>query len=283
MFIKNVLVSSGLQIAYIFCPFLLFGLALYLLAKLTKNTFIKTIGLKADIFFTGWIGTPVHELGHAFFCLVFFHKIEEIQLFKPDTKNGTLGYVNHTYNKRNIFHLLGNFFIGIGPLLSGSFVMLLLLFFLFPDTGIYSLLSGDVTRLSPGLPGIEIWFQSVARFAFDFFVAVFNFEHLKSWQFWVFLYTSMAVASHMELSISDLKGTFSGFLMIIVIILIVNSISIAAGADVTKYAQWLSVKTGFITKALICSSVMSFVCFLLVFFVLSIINLIRKKEFISPF
>ena len=51
---------------------------------------------KRGVYLVAWLGTPLHELGHALFCLIFRHKIEDIKFFKPDKVNGTLGYVYHT-------------------------------------------------------------------------------------------------------------------------------------------------------------------------------------------
>ncbi len=283
IFLKKLLVSSTFQLFYIFGTLLFLGLVLFLFAKFTRISFVKTLGLKADIFFTGWIGTPIHELGHALFCLIFFHKIEELQLFKPEAKSGTLGYVNHTYNKKNIYQRAGNFFIGIGPLFSGSFVIVLLMFFLFPDSKIFDLIFRTHPAFKPEFGAMFLWIKSVAHFFIDVVFLIFNIHNFKMWQFWIFLYTSMAVASHMELSISDIKGSFFGFFIIILLILIVNSIAIAIGTDVTEYAVWIAAKSGIVTNVLICAVVMSICCFCVVFLLLTIIHLIHKRAFFSPF
>ncbi len=45
-------------------PFI-FGLLLYVLSRSTRNLFVKAGVPAVDIYLTGWIGVPLHELGHA--------------------------------------------------------------------------------------------------------------------------------------------------------------------------------------------------------------------------
>ena len=78
---------------------------------------------------TAWFGTPVHELGHALMCLLFAHRIEHIRLFS--TRHGS-AQVQHSYNKRNLYAVFGNFWIGLGPIFTGIGMILLLLWLAFP-------------------------------------------------------------------------------------------------------------------------------------------------------
>ncbi len=89
---------------------------------------------RAMIIGTSILGTPIHELSHALMCLVFGHKITKIALWQPASSDGTLGYVTHTYNRKNPYHILGNLFIGIGPVLGGMGILTLLLTLCFPST-----------------------------------------------------------------------------------------------------------------------------------------------------
>ncbi len=109
---------------------ILCGLCVALLQKLFILLIGNTVGYRA-ILLTATVGTPIHELGHAVMCVLFGHTIEEISLYNPDPKNGMLGYVKHSYNPKNIYHQLGNFLIGLGPLLSGVGCMIGILFLCF--------------------------------------------------------------------------------------------------------------------------------------------------------
>ena len=76
------------------------------------------------------VGTPVHEAGHALMCLLFAHRIERIRLFSTKRESAV---VEHSYRKRNLYAMFGNFWIGLGPLFTGLLVVLLCLFFAFPS------------------------------------------------------------------------------------------------------------------------------------------------------
>ena len=75
-------------------------------------------------------GAPVHELGHAAMCLLFAHRIEKIYLL-PRRKGPAC--VEHSYNRRNPWAAMGSVFIGLGPLFSCLAVILLCLYFIFPQ------------------------------------------------------------------------------------------------------------------------------------------------------
>ena len=85
-----------------------------------------TFGWKSQLL-TGWLGTPIHELSHAVMCLLFLHRIKDVALFRPNEKTGTLGYVHHEFNPRNLYHQIGNFFIGIAPVIGGCLVLYLIM------------------------------------------------------------------------------------------------------------------------------------------------------------
>ena len=107
------------------------GFVIYLLNKL----FYKIVkGNRAVCYATGFIGTPVHELSHALMCVVFMNRITEIKLFQIDEESGTLGYVRHSYNPRNLYQLAGNYFIGVAPIIMGAVILYFAMRFLLPET-----------------------------------------------------------------------------------------------------------------------------------------------------
>ena len=85
------------------------------------------------IYATSIIGTPVHEMGHASMCVIFGHKIKKICLWNPKNRDGTLGYVEHSYNRKNLYQRLGNMFIGMGPIFSGLLFVFLVMLVSFSD------------------------------------------------------------------------------------------------------------------------------------------------------
>jgi hypothetical protein len=64
--------------------------------------------------------------------LIFGHKIVEVKLFQIGG-DGTLGYVNHSYNPKNIYHKIGNFFIGVAPIIGVALAFYLLNLLLVPE------------------------------------------------------------------------------------------------------------------------------------------------------
>jgi hypothetical protein len=90
--LKELLTTTLLQIWIVFGIFFILGLLLYFFSRSTRKVFVTSGYPKIDIYY-GWIGTPVHELGHALFCVLFGHTIQDMKLFKPDKADGTLGYI----------------------------------------------------------------------------------------------------------------------------------------------------------------------------------------------
>lgn len=66
---------------------------------------------------TGAIGVPVHEISHAVLAIIFGHKINRIVFFQFKQNEKTLGWVEHSYNKRNIYSSIGIVFVSLAPIL----------------------------------------------------------------------------------------------------------------------------------------------------------------------
>ena len=172
---------------------------------------------------TGYIGTPVHELSHALMCLVFGHKVQKIRMFGGDKDVKTLGYVEHTYYRKNMYHQLGNFFIGISPVLAGGAVILLLVRLLIPH--VYGSLQAEAVHLG------ELFFSGAERTGIailDSLVSmlgsVFSFDNFLRWQWWLCILLSFSVAIHMEVSRSDIVSGLRGLCVIAVALLLTDGI-----------------------------------------------------------
>ena len=110
----------------LFCltPWLAVALLMQVLSSLLRTVIVRKIGTMPYVYLTA-PGVIVHELSHAGFCLLFGHTVTDMRLFSPQD-DGTLGYVSHQYNPRNLYHQIGNFFIGrvrsgVAPPCSGCF------------------------------------------------------------------------------------------------------------------------------------------------------------------
>jgi len=155
-----------------------------------------------SVLVTGWLGVPIHELGHLLFAGLFGHRIVSWKLFEPDPVTGTLGYVRHAHDRRSLYQVLGNVFVAAGPLLSGGVVLGAVLYWMLPGETLASVgrdalaLGGDEEPLR-GVWGIGVRLVSLV------------WESRTPW-LPLQVYLAVCVASHLCPSGADLKGALGG-------------------------------------------------------------------------
>ena len=234
-------------------PFLL-STALYLIEKVRCHLTQDTFGWHS-ILITAWIGVPIHEFSHAFMCFIFRHKIDEVKLFKPNAETGTLGYVNHSYNPKNLYQKFGNFLIGIAPLLSGGIIVFLLLQIILPDElASSSLITFNYNYellLDPLALILQISDQTLG--IIKHFSSILSSTDIKGL---LILYLILCISSHMGPSFEDIKGASKGFFIILTLMLIANVILILSKQDATAIYQIIARQFNFINLTLsICLSI----------------------------
>ena len=177
---------------------------------------------------TAILGTPVHELGHAMMCLIFGHKITSMSLWQPSAPNGQLGYVIHAYRPKNLYHILGNLFIGIGPIFSGLGVLTLALWLGFPQT-----FSGYTSAASAMVADGENLFtlfieglQMLPRMMEELIYGT----DVPLWGRIVALVVILAVSQHISLSPEDIKGALTAIPLYLAIILALTAVCGLLGA-----------------------------------------------------
>lgn len=195
----------------------------FIISLLNRLFYVIVKHNKAVCYATGFIGTPVHELSHALLCLVFFHKIEKIKLFQIDDSNGVLGYVNHSYNKKNIYQLIGNYFIGVAPILCGTVIIYFATKFLLPDT--YSEITKCLNELAPiqGTGLSEEWFVNMFVTLGGMIKAIFV-GITTGYKWWIYILIIFCIALHMNLSGADIKNSLLGLPFVIIVIAVINLI-----------------------------------------------------------
>lgn len=204
-----------LQTLFTFGIIILFGLIVWI----WNRAFYRMLGGagRAVCLVTGCIGTPIHEVAHALMCLVFGHKIVEIKLYQIDSADGTLGYVKHSYNPKNVWARIGCFFIGIAPVAVGAGILLLLAYLLLPE--MFEALSGLIAAAESGLR-LSVLADIVRIF----------FSGYTQANWWLFVLLGSLVAIHMNLSAADRKGAAPGLIAALSALLLVNIVLAAVDA-----------------------------------------------------
>lgn len=218
----NVILNILLQLLYTIGAIIIFGIFIALCNMIVQKLLGNTA--RAFVIATGIIGTPIHELSHASMCIIFGHKITAMKLFDPQSPNGVLGYVSHSYNKKNVYHVIGNFFIGIAPIVFGTLILLFLQWLLVPN--VYSSVMGSIVEIDPD-NFFKSTFGALGKILLNFFSA----DAVKNWTWWIFLLLGMTIALHMELSPADIKGALPGLLALIGLSIIINIIVALCGMN----------------------------------------------------
>lgn len=189
-----------------------------------RNGWIRSTVGDRGIYATALIGVPVHEIGHALMCLVFGHKVEQIKLVQFGAPGEALGYVNHSFDPNNLFHRIGQFFIGIAPIIMGIAFITVTLYFTLPDT-----FHGwtEAVMASEELADIP---QTLLVLV----TSLFSGENFTNPLFYLFLLLAIGVASHMSLSQSDIAGARTGLIAMYILLVIYNLLYLAAkGGEVS--------------------------------------------------
>lgn len=205
-----------LTILFALIPFLLILLLGFTVGYI-YNFIVKVSGNGFRFFYkpTVFLGTPVHELCHASMCILFGHKIKDMKLLIIPPKDGTLGYVTHTYNPKSFYQRMGNFFIGIAPTTIVAFILCLGLFFVkdnFKDILFY-IPESNFTGIGPILSTV---FGNCKKL----FVHFFDVDNLTNWKWWLYLFFAIQLASHMRMSPPDMQGAKTGLLLVTIVLVV---------------------------------------------------------------
>jgi hypothetical protein len=197
-----------------------------LAVSLCRRLFVAMMGGgfgRGVVLATSILGTPVHELGHALMCLLFGHRITKMSLWQPSSPDGNLGFVTHVYRRRNPYHILGNLFIGIGPILSGLGVLSLALWVGFPATfsDYASTASAMAARGAGGLPLFLEGLRMLPRMLGEMTA---ENRAIPLWGQVIALLVILSVSQHISLSPADIKGAATALPIYGVLLLILTAV-----------------------------------------------------------
>ena len=228
VFMAEILKVSLSNTIYLLGTFISFGLVFGYLEKLNNKFLFEALG-RAGILITGFIGTIIHETGHYLMCPIFGHKVVEVKLFRPfESRNdNVLGYVRHSYDKSSLYQTIGNFFIGIAPLIFGIIVILILLRILLPDSFLLikdNLMITKYIKSSENLR-IAVILKYLVEDSFKIIKYIFFSTNVTTLRYWIFLFSMYSIVIHMSLSKADLQGAFSGVTAIFIVIIVITFIA----------------------------------------------------------
>ena len=198
-----------------------------------KNTFYiyNCFGMNGLVI-TGLIGTVVHEFSHMLFCLIFRHEIVEFSLFRPYKSrfDGVMGYVNHRCDRSSPYQMVGNFFIGIAPIIVGTGCMILFMRILLPEEfkATYQTFNQNMAYMS----NINSIGDSLNIYINIVIAIIHNLNPFigHSWpRYIVFIYIMYSITSHMDLSKEDIINSRAGLLVFIILTYSINLIFIVLG------------------------------------------------------
>jgi hypothetical protein len=282
VFIKDLLVATFSQMASLFAGVFIFGLLIHFISQLTFNSLEKSFG-RRGVYFVAWLGTPIHELGHAIFCVIFLHKITGIGFFKPDPLTGRLGYVSHTWNRASPWQVLGNFFIGIGPVILGCAALFALFYLLVPDSHrAWDSITAMVKEVDSGT-SVGSYFRVLGDSSLALAGLIFTAPNLASWQFWLFLYLAICIASNTRLSPADMKGALAGLGCIVLPFLLLNLIGLLVGSGSEEFFPFTASSLGVVYSIFILALIMVVMGFVLVYVIAAVNYRLQYRSFLNPF
>jgi hypothetical protein len=281
VFIKDLLVATLGQMASLFAGLFVFGLLIQFVSQLTFKSLERSFG-SGGVYLVAWLGTPLHELGHALFCVIFGHKIVEIQFFRPDPATGTLGYVYHKWNPRNPWHVLGNFFIGVGPMVLGSAALFALFYFLVPGSPrVWDSLIAGVGGITRG-SAAGVYFGVFRDSTLSIVRLIFTFDNLSVWRFWLFLYLSVCVASNIRLSWADVKGSLSGLGCIVLPFLLMNLVFLLIDYHNNAFLPFTVSSLGAVYGVLFLALIMVLIGLVLIYLLSAMYYWLKYKAVLNP-
>lgn len=272
---ESILTNIIVQLIYFVVVVFVAGFLISLLNRLFYRIVKQQ---KAVCYATGFIGTPIHELSHALLCLVFLHRIDEIKLFQFDDGSGVLGYVNHSYNKRNVYQQMGNYFIGIAPILVGTLIVFFSTQLLLPDAfvrigGQLSVLAG-ISDGGISWNSLSVVFQTLGVMIGTVFGAI-----TTGWQWWLFILIVFCIALHMNLSGADIKGSLRGLPFVILILVVLNLALGFFGGVYRSFTSFMNLVGSYLMGTLLLSLIFSAICILIALLIrgiIELVSLIRK-------
>jgi len=276
-YLLQVVTATAIQLLILLGPLLVLAFLMHLIASQIKRTGPLVFSDKGFVYGFKWLGTPIHEFGHAMFALLFGHRITQMKLFDPSARDGSYGYVFHSYKPGNIYQEIGNFFIGIGPILLGTIMLFLITYILFKfsitDLNQISITLESLTHIS----SLKIVGLGIINGVHYFFILVLKGGN-SWWKILIFIYVLFSIGSSITLSPLDIKGALGGFFYFVAALFLFNLITSWIGGFTTDVLAKVSEYFSGFYFLMILSIVLNALFMLTLSIILLVINLIKRRR-----
>ena len=251
-FVIELLIRTCIETAYLTGMIILVGLLLGILRNNSIRNFQRSFGIKA-VMITGAIGVPIHELSHAFFALLFGHKITKMKLLQKPDENGVMGYVQHSYNPGSIYQQAGNFFIGIAPIFGGVFSIIALMRFVIPQA--YGRFINTLVKSLHVVVLNKSTIEGIMNSYLEVIKVIFSLKNFENPYFYIFLIVAICISSHISLSSADIKGASKGLGIIFLILFMINALNLSKYLLAFDLIRYNILITGILMVAIILSAI----------------------------
>ncbi len=247
--LKNSLVYTVVLILLLF----FFGVFFSVIERINSRAINNVFG-RTGLIITGVIGTVVHEFSHMLFCVIFGHQIVDFSLFRPikSKYDGIMGYVNHRCNINNPYQRIGNFFIGIAPIIFGTLTMIISMWILMPSEFeiVKDTFNKNMVYMS-NINNIVDSFNIYVNLVFAIISVLNPFKASNIIAYIIVVYIIYSITTHMDLSVEDLKNSRSGFLLFFLLVFLINFVFLNLGnMFMIEYLKIVITTISFLTVSL---------------------------------
>lgn len=259
----NTILLSFVELLYLLGIIIAVGFLLGLMERYSNRFLYSALGPRG-VLFTAWIGTPIHEIGHLLMCFLWGHRVTRIKLLQLNSPDGTLGFVEHAYNKNSIYQQVGNFFIGLGPIFSGIGSLILGMYLLVPQSfAIFKL------QIQQHVSFEKIDMNMLKTFGEALLVIgknLFTVQNLVTPTFWIYLILAIGISSHIALSKADIQNSAKGLQMIFILLVLFNVAANFLNIDSYKLISHLAEYNVYVLAFSSIAVIFSFVTLVVSFF-----------------
>jgi hypothetical protein len=247
-YLVDALQATGVHLLVLLGPLIMLALIMHFLSSGLRLLGVEAFGERGFVYGFKMIGTPVHELGHVVFALIFGHRVVSVKWFDPNGKGGAYGFVKTQYTRGNPFHETGLLFSGIGPVLMCALMLYAITWLLF-GTAIHHLFAYEtIPNIFHSVESLPILPLSIVKAVKEITALLFTNADYTWWKVVIFIYLFFAIGSSMTLSPPDIRLATKGFLFFAVLLFLFNIATLWAGGFLyTLFSKTASLISGFLT------------------------------------